>query len=654
MPPDMNLPTLRMFPRTTLAAAAWLIAASSVGTSLAQSSAAPPVAAAAPLPQEKTNSAQVIVVEVDVTDAPRRLFRSRLRIPVQPGPLTLRYPKWIPGEHGPSGPISDLAGLVITAGGRELRWRRDPLEYHAFRLEVPPGVFELEVALESILPASVGHFGTDACTSAHAAILNWNRVLLYPQGQSSPFAARLRVPDGWRFASALRLQSRTGPELTFEPVSLETLIDSPVIVGRHLETYDLTPGSPVAHRLNIVSDSAAATRVSAGDQAALRRLIAEANALFGGRHYDKYDFLLTLSDQVPVMGLEHHESSDNRLPERTLGDRALFAYYADLLPHELVHSWNGKFRRPAGLATQDPHQPMKTDLLWVYEGLTTYLGQVLAVRSGLREVTNQLDFLALIASLLDHQRGRDWRPLVDTAEAAHLLYGARADGCSRRRSVDFYPEGELIWLEADVIIRRETRGERSLDDFCRTFFGGADSGPAVSPYTLEEVLQSLASVAPYDWRGFFDQRVYSVNPRAPLGGIEGAGWKLVYGESPTAGFESNETIQGRTDLTSSIGMVIDKEGSVLDVIPASPAERAGIPPGAKVLAINDRRFSPERLKAAVRDSRQASGPIRVLMDNGDTFESVSISYAGGARYPRLERDDRHPDLLAAILAPRSR
>ena len=384
------------------------------------------------------------------------------------------------------------------------------------------------------------------------------------------------------------------------------------------------------------------------------RLVAEEESLFGAHHYGKYDFLLTLSEQVAHFGLEHHESSDNRAPERMLIDEELRKGSAGLLPHEMVHSWNGKYRRPADLATPDYQQPMKSELLWVYEGLTTYLGELLTARSGLWSVTNYLEHLALVAALLDHQRGRDWRPLADTTVAAHLLYYARPEGSSWRRGVDFYPEGELIWLEADVTIRERTGGKRSLDDFCQRFFGGESGPPRVVPYTFEDVLGALNDVAPFDWRRFFQQRVYSLNPRAPLGGIERGGWRLVYRDTPSDMLKNAEAGKKATDLSFSLGLALKEDGTILDVIPGLPADRAGVGPGMKLVAVNNRHWKPELLRTAIKEASSGAAPLELLVENGDVFKTCRLDYREGERYPYLERDAAKPDLLSEIIKPRGK
>ena len=597
-----------------------------------------------------------IVLKLDARDASRKVLHATLHIPAQPGPLTLLYPKWIPGEHGPTGPIADLTGLKITAGAQPVPWRRDPLENYAFEVTVPDSANAIDVALDFLLPSDPEGFSFAASSSASLAVISWNTVLLYPKGPGASainFAAHIQLPNGWKYATALTRATESADGVEFAPATLETLIDSPLAAGAYFRTFDLSPGASAPHRLNVIADSAAALEMKPDDVARFSKLVNEEESLFGARHFRKYDFLLTLSEQVAHFGLEHHESSDNRAPERMLIDEEFRKSWAGLLPHEMVHSWNGKYRRPADIATANYHQPMKTELLWVYEGLTTYLGEVLTARSGLWNVTNYLEHLALIGAQLDYQRGRSWRPLADTTVAAHLLYYARSEGAAWRRSVDFYPEGELIWLEADVTIRERTQGKRSLDDFCQRFYGGENTPPRVVPYTLDDVVAALNEIAPFDWRGFFQQRVYSVNPRAPLGGIEHGGWRLVFRDTPSDLLKTAETTKKFTDLSFSIGLSLKEDGAIQDVIPGSPADRAGVGPGMKLLAVNTRRWKPELIRTAVKEAKDGA-PIELLVENGDAFKTCRLDYRDGERYPHLERDTAKPDLLTQIIQARTK
>ena len=415
------------------------------------------------------------------------------------------------------------------------------------------------------------------------------------------------------------------------------LFRSPVIAGAHCRPRGAA--------------SAAALELKPEDGRHFSRLVPETGALFGARHYRAYHFLLTLSDHVAHFGLEHHESSDNRQSEKFLTDAGTFKLHAGLLPHEMAHSWNGKYRRPVGLATPDFQQPMQGELLWVYEGLTDYLGLILTTRCGLWTEEDFRQNLALDAASLDRQPGRTWRPLVDTAVAAQLLYDARKEGSAWRRGVDFYPEGALIWLEADVLIRQQSQGRQSLDDFCRKFCGGASGPPRVVPYTFEDVIAALNGIAPYDWRQFFQARIYETRPRAPLGGIEGAGWRLVFSNTLPEMLKSLESDRKFTDLSFSLGLTIKESGAVQDVIPGSPADQAGIGAGMQLVAVNGRRWTAELLRTAVKAAKTNTAPIELLVENNDYFKSCRVAYHDGERYPRLERDPAKPDLLTQILKP---
>ena len=595
-----------------------------------------------------------IKLEVDATDAPRKILHARLRIPAKPGKLTLQYPKWLPGEHSPTGPITDLVGLKMSAGGKPVPWQRDADDMFAFHLDVPAGADAVEVSLDFLLPPSSGIFSSGASSTAQLVDLSWNYVMLYPkdvQAGALKFAATLRLPEGWKFGTALPLVRESAGGLEFSPVSLETLVDSPLIAGAHFRTINLTPGTKPSHSLHIAADSAAALEMKPEDGRHFSHLVAETGALFGARHYRDYHFLLTLSDHVAHFGLEHHESSDNRQPEKYLTDPDSLKLMALLLPHEMTHSWNGKYRRPAGLATPDFHQPMKGELLWVYEGLTDYLGIVLATRCGLWTNQNFQERLAMNAAMLDHQGGRSWRPLADTTIAAQLLYFARAEGLAWRRSVDFYPEGDLIWLEADVLIRQKTQGRRSLDDFCKKFHGGESGAPKVVPYTLEDVVAALNGIAPHDWREFFQTRVYAANPRAPLGGIEGSGWRLVYKDTLPDMLKTLEAAEKFTDLSFSLGLKIKEDGAIIDVIPGSPADKAGVGASMKLVAVNGRHWKPEFLRAALKSAQSDATAVELLVENEEYFKTFKLDYHNGEKYPHLERDATKPDLLSEILKP---
>ncbi len=597
--------------------------------------------------------AQAIRLSVDLSDAPRNIFHAHLAIPVKPGPATLVYPEWIPGNHRPSGPIANLTGLVIKAGGETLAWNRDSVDMYAFHVEVPAGVTELQVSLDDI--TSSGSAGaTGGAASSNVLDLNWNQVVLYPQGASSDdvqVIPTMLLPVGWKFGTALSVARVSGEIVDFKQVSLTTLVDSPLIAGDHYRQIALTkPGEIPAHVIDMVSESDAGLAMTPADEAAYRKLVAETGALFGARHYTQYHFLYTLSDEVGHHGLEHHESSDNATEEQTLTDEDEHLLEGDLLPHEFVHSWNGKYRRPAGLATRNYQDPMLGDLLWVYEGLTEYLGDVLTARSGLRSPEQYREALAETAAMLDHRAGRTWRPLEDTARSVQILRLGGPGWGSWRRGLDYYPEGELIWLEVDTTIRQQTQGKKSLDDFCRLFHGGETGPPKVVPYTFDDLVKALNAVTPFDWAGLLNERLNSTAARAPLGGIERGGWKLVYDEKPNVFIHAGEKLDKQVNVAYSLGFVVKDNGELQDVIPGSPAYVAGIGPGMKLVAVNGRKWSKSVLRDALKASQGNDQPIDLLIENAHFFKTYSISYHDGEKNPHLERADG-PDVLDEILKP---
>lgn len=594
-----------------------------------------------------------ITIAVDATEAPRKIFHAHLVIPATPGTLTLIYPKWIPGEHMPSGPVVDLAGLKFTAGGKALTWRRDLLEMFAVHVDVPPGTTSIEASLDYLSPVAAEGFSAGSSATAQMAVISWNQLLLYPRGWTSDqltYRATLRLPDGWKFGTPLPVASQSAAEIAFQPVSLYSLIDSPVIAGANFLAVPLSTTSPPAE-LDIAADTPGDLNVPPEVWDHYKQLVVQAGALFGARHYRDYHFLFSLSDYVAHFGLEHHESNDSRVPERGLADPRPRGLYAGLLPHEYVHSWNGKYRRPADLTTADYEQPMKTDLLWVYEGLTSYLGEILTARSALWTPQQFQDSLALIAAQLDHRRGRTWRNLQDTADSAQVLYNASHHWESWRRDVDFYDEDVLNWLWADVIIRQQTQGRRSLDDFCKLFHGGQSGPPMVKTYTFDDIVNTLNQVAPYDWRSFLLERLNTHAPHAPLGGIEGSGWRVVYNDERSPMLYDREEEQKLVSAEYSIGLALKEEGEIVDVIHDSPAARAGIGPGMRLIAVNGKKFTRDVLHDALREGKNASQPLQLLVENTDYYKTYPIDYHGGEKYPHLERDPSKPDLLDQIIKP---
>jgi len=605
------------------------------------------------LAAQKKQNAPVITVAVDATEAPRKIFHARLVIPVTPGPLTFFYPKWIPGEHGPSGPVIDVAGLKLSAAGKQIPWQRDLLDMYTFHCEIPAGANSLEVSLDYLSPNDVEGFSSGASATSQLTVISWNQLLVYPQGWTAEeltYAASLKLPEGWKFGTALPVTKESGQAIEFKPVSLTTLVDSPVISGAHFQVIDLSPGATPSHEIDIAGDSEAAISMSPDLIAKYRQLVAQANALFGAHHYQQYHFLFALSDYVSSFGLEHHDSSDNRVAERTLLEDQSRMWAADLLPHEMVHSWNGKYRRPADLTTPDFQKPMKTDLLWVYEGLTQYLGALLTARSGLWSAEEYRENLAWVAAYLDQRTGRAWRPLVDTAVSAQLLYGARLEWEDWRRRVDFYDEMLLIWLEADTVIRQQSQGQKSLDDFCRRFHGAPSGPPAVKTYTFEDVVAELNAVCPYDWRAFLASRVNSTASHGPLGGVEASGWRLVFTEEPNRMRKAGDSVDKSIDLRFSIGLILKQDGTVKDVIPGKPAAEAGMAPSMKLLAVNGRRWTELLLREAIKATKEKPN-LELMIENGDFIQSYVLKYQGGERYPHLERDAAKPDLLQQIIQP---
>ena len=601
--------------------------------------------------------AQSIQLSVDLTDAPRNIFHSRLTIPVKPGPLTLVYPEWIPGNHRPSGPIANVTGIKMEAAGQTLAWQRDPVDMYAFHVDVPAGASELQVSFDTITnDGSAGASGPAA--TSNVLDLNWNQVVLYPQGASSDAVqveASLGPPSGWEFGTALPIatvtKGGTNELIRFKPVSLTTLVDSPLIAGNHYKKIELTkPGETPVHVIDMVSESEAGLAMTPADEVAYRKLVAETGALFGARHYLEYHFLLTLSDDAGHHGVEHHQSSDNSVRERTLLEPELQLLEAGLLPHEFTHSWNGKYRRPAGLATRNYQDPMIGDLLWVYEGLTEYLGEVLTARSGLWTQEQYREALAATAAMLDHRPGRTWRPLEDTARSVQILRLQGPEWQSWRRSLDYYPEGALIWLEVDTTIRQQTQGQKSLDDFCRLFHGGESGPPKVVPYTFDDVVHALNQVAPYDWAGLLKTRVNSTDPHAPLGGIERGGWRLVYNDQPNLFIKTSDKVRKSVDASYSLGFAVKEDGTLTDVIYGSPAYAAGIGPEMKLVAINGRAWSKDVLLDALRASKDSKEPIDLLIENAKFFKTYSIAYHDGIRSPHLERAEG-ADVLGEILTP---
>ena len=600
------------------------------------------------------SSPRPIVISVDATHAPQRILHAKLEIPVRPGPLTLYYPKWMPADHSPDGPIPNVAGLKFSAGGKEIAWVQDDVDMYAFNLDIPAGVNSIQASLDFLISAPGPTIDFAASGSAKLFILMWNQVILYPKGWPAAqltFQPSLTVPAGWKFNTSLPIASQSADTITFSPVPLDLLVDSPVQSGEFVRVYPLNPGGKPSHEVDVVSDDPWALDIPPALVDNYKRLVAEADALYQSHHYRDYHFLLTLSDNVLPLGQEHHESSDDRVAERTLVDPSSRLLESGLFPHEFSHSWNGQYRRPGGLATPDFQAPMKGELLWVYEGLTEYLGTVLSARSGLTTPQQTRDYIALTASTMAHRAGRRWRSLQNTANAAQILYFSPPEWASYRRSVDFYPESVLIWLDVDTTIRKLTNNRRSMDDFCRVFYGPPDGQPTIKTYEFDDVVATLNQIAPHDWHSFLRERLDSTADTAPLGGINGGGWRLVYSDDANEFLSAGDAVSGGGDYSASIGLKVKGDGTVVDSIPGMPAFESGVSPYLRIIAVNGRAFSVDELNRAIAGSRSSAGTIVITATNTGAIETHEIHYQGGNRYPHLERIGGTADYLSDILKP---
>jgi predicted metalloprotease with PDZ domain len=604
-----------------------------------------------------------MTISVDARTPWKRCLPVRLMLPARPGPLKLVFPRWLPGMHAMEGPLYNFARLALTVDGTPLTWRRDPFDAYIIHVEVPKGGKVVEATYEYVPAASGGaevFYGVASGKSL--AVLNPSAFALAPEGDPRALTAALcvRLPKGWSAATALlpaNGASESPETIAFAPVSLYTLVDSPILAGAYRKTITLpSPTGDVPHTLDLFGDT---EEIIAKKEAVVvplvTRLVAESAKMFGGRHYRAFRFMLALSREVRRNGLEHHESvayvlePDDLDTGKDAGKKATpqDAWNAMLIPHEFVHSWNGKFRRPYGEDAARNTSPQSTDLLWVYEGLTQYLGDVLMVRCGFRTPENWRRDLTRHAAGLRFGPGRDWQSVADAAIAASHVY-VQGAGTSLRGPGDIYFEGMLIWLEADAIIRRESRGARSLDDFCRLFFGGPNNGAEVVRYTLKEVIESLKRVQPYDWDGFVRERFYGPPKGLPTGGLEAAGWKLTFGDAP-----EDMASEATTDYRHSLGVFVTTQGRAFDPVPGSPAEKAGLESGMNLLGVNGSLFTPARLREAVRATKGGKAALELLVADGDRYRTLRLEGVDGERFPSLIRNEALPDLLAAIAAPKS-
>ena len=610
------------------------------GPVLAHPEAAPPTAMI-PAPEE-ADYPGLLTLSVDASDVARHIFTIHETIPVAgPGPLTLLFPKWHPGDHAPTGPISQLAGLTISVDGKRLEWQRDPVEMTAFHVKIPAGVSRIDVDLQRLAMSEEKMAGTAVTSNIEA--VEWNTLSLYPAGYAvSHIQIRpdITLPHGWTMACALDGAKASGDKVSFAATTYETLVDSPIFAGRYARQFDLDPGAKIPVRLTAFADHEEDLEARPEQIDAHRALVTQAYKLFGSRHYDHYDFLLALNERMSDYGLEHHRSSEDGYNPKYFADWDGLFYEHDLLAHEFTHSWNGKFRRPADLWTADFNQPMRDSLLWVYEGQTHYWGNVLAARSGLLSRAQFLEKLAAEAAHIDQQAGRSWRTLQDTMNGEILELRGQHSYNNWIRGLDYYVEGALIWLDADTLIRDKSKGTKSLDDFARAFFGIRDGQIAPETYRFDDVVAALNAVLPYDWAGFLRSRLDSHGPDGPLEGLARGGYRLIYNDQPNTALLAQDTDNKTINLTYSLGLVIARDGAINEVAWNSPAFRAGIAPGAQLIAVNSYALDgagAEILKPAlIAAEKPGSAPIELLIKADDRYRMVSVEYHGGLRNPHLE------------------
>lgn len=604
-----------------------------------------------------------MTLNVDLSDLDRRIFSVRQSIPVAPGPLKLWYPQWLPGNHAPRGPIDSLAGLLIstTLDGQtqRLEWQRDPLDVYAFNLVVPAGATQLDVRFQVLTPATREQ-GRVVVTPEIVG-LQWNTVVLYPASRSianTRVQASITLPPDWDAATALSELTRSGDLISYDPVPLETLVDSPVFAGKYFRKVTLGDFTGAKVRLNVVGDTAAAVLASTPQLTAHAKLVSEAQALFGARHFDRYEFLLALSEHFSGIGLEHHRSSENAVSAEYFSEWDKKQAERSLLPHELVHSWVGKFRRPAGQMVPHFNTPLQNELLWVYEGQTQFWGQILASRSGLWSQPFTRESIAYLAANLDVNRaGRESRSLQDTVYQPIITARRPLSYVSQQRTEDYYNEGLLLWLEVDGLLRELTGEARGMDDFARAFFGAQpgldDDSHAALGFRLEEVVAALQALAPYDWAGLLRARLDGHGPGAPLQGLAKAGWKLAYTDKPTEFVKGLEERSKNTDFLFSLGLSLSKEAQLVEVVWGSPSFKAGLGRGDTLIAVDGVAYKPERLRAAIKRAQGDQKPIELLLKNLDHYRTVPVSYTEGLRYPTLVRVDASKDRLTPMLSPRT-
>jgi predicted metalloprotease with PDZ domain len=636
------------------------VAATLLACTFAFAHAAPgpqPLPAPAPLPVARDQPYPgTIKLAVDATDLDRRVVKVHQEIPVAAaGDLVLLYPRWLPGAHAPEGTLDRFAGLVVQARGTRLAWVREPGDVFAFHVPVPAGVTSITVDFHYLSPVSRAVGRQEIGREILA--LDWSSVVLYPAGyftRQIAVDATITVPNGWRVATALEQASATGARTTFKTTTIETLVDSPLRAGRYYKRYDLAPGDKVPVWLDVMADRAELVEVKPAVVDAHRALVQQSYRLFGGYHYDHYNFLVTLSDDVgEETTLEHHRSAGYGLLLYDFADWDKTAGGRDVIAHEYVHSWNGKFRRPADLWTPDFHAPMRNSLLWVYEGGTQYWGMVLTARAGLWTKQHGLDALAITIADLQQAAGRSWRSLQDTTNDEIINPRRPMSWPNWQRFEDYYFEGALIWLDADTLIREQSKGTKSLDDFARAFFAINPGSYVPVTYTFDDLVKALTAVHPHDWAGFFRTRLDGKAATPPLDGLRRGGYRLVFKTEPSDYWRSIEDARSKSlDHRFSLGIVLDKDSILKYVAWDSPAAKAGVTAGMKVLAVDGFAFTPERLKKSIERAATGAAPTELLVQLEERFRTFRIPYRGGLRYPHLERDPNQPARIDDIFAPR--
>ena len=596
-----------------------------------------------------------LAVEVDLTDVERKIMQVRQVIPVAAGPLTLLYPQWLPGTHSPRGRVARLSGLQITADGKPLAWTRDPVDVFAFHLTVPAGVASLNVVFQHLSPVTSG---ADRVVMTPEIIgLQWNTVVLYPAGHyASAIAvkASAKLPTDWKMASALDLVKRdamrTGDWYEFKPVSLETLVDSPLWAGKHFKRIELDTKNRAPVYLNVFADTAAQLEATPEQIEAHKQLVTQADGVFASRHFARYEFLLAISDTFSGIGLEHSESSENGVRSGYFIDWKKTSAGRTLLPHEYVHSWVGKFRRPEDLWTPHYNVPMQDSLLWIYEGQTQYWGHVLAARSGIVPMADSLDSLAYTAASLNSRSGRAWRNLQDTTNEPIVSQRTRLDWPDWQRREDYYDEGLLIWLDTDTKIREMTAESKNLNDVAKAFFGVEDGRVAALTYTFDDYVRALNGVAPFDWASFLRERLDAKTDATVLDGIKRGGWKLVFTDVQSEYAKGVEGAFRFTDFSYSLGFSLDRDGKFNRIQWEGPAFKAGLTEGVQLVAVNGMSYKADELRTAIKDAKDGRG-IELLVKNGERYKTVKIDYRGGQRFPKLERVEGTPDRLTSVLSP---